>query len=79
MVPELMWPNSIHTYTRMGREDARIASVLRAIGLPIRRTSWRIRQNGATDEVTQFIATNLGLPIEGDDYSQNYQHYNLCH
>ena len=67
MVPELMWPNSIHTYTRMGREDARIASVLRAIGLPIRRTTWRIRQNGASDEVTQFIATNLGLPIEGDN------------
>ena len=62
-----MWPNSIHTYTRMGREDARIASVLRAIGLPIRRTTWRIRQNGASDEVTQFIATNLGLPIEGDN------------
>lgn len=64
-VPELQWPNSIQTYTKMGREDARIASVLRAIGLPIRRTSWRIRQNGASDEVTEFIATNLGLPIEG--------------
>ncbi len=66
-VPELMWPNSVHTYTRMHREDARIASVLRAIGLPIRRTPWRIAQNGASDQVTEFIARNLGLPILGAD------------
>lgn len=65
VVPELQWPNSIQTYTKMAREDARIASVLRAIGLPIRRTTWRIRPNGARDEVVQFVATNLGLPIEG--------------
>ena len=65
VVPELQWPNSIQTYTKMGREDARIASVLRALGLPIRRTTWRICPNGARDEVTAFIATNLGLPIEG--------------
>lgn len=62
---DLIWPLSVWTYTRMVREDARIASVLRAIGLPIRRTAWRIRQNGASDEVTEFIARNLGLPIEG--------------
>lgn len=66
-VPELMWPNSVHTFNRMGREDARIASVLRAIGLPIRRTSWRIKQNGASDEVTKFVSLNLGLPIEGSN------------
>lgn len=65
IVPELQWPNSIQTYTKMAREDARIASVLRAIGLPIRRTTWRIRPNGARDEVAEFVAANLGLPIEG--------------
>ena len=67
LVPELMWPNSVATYTKMCREDARIASVLRAVGLPIRRTAWRIRQNGASDEATAFVAKNLGLPIEGAD------------
>lgn len=67
MVPELMWPNSVWTYTKMCREDARIASVLRAVGLPIRRTGWRIRPNGASDEAVAFIAKNLGLPVEGDD------------
>lgn len=65
-VEELVWPNSIWTYNRMLREDARIASVLRAIGLPIRRTQWRIRKNGARDEVVQHVAADLGLPIEGE-------------
>lgn len=64
-VPELTWPNSVWTYTRMVREEARISSVLRAIGLPIRRTTWRIRQNGASDEATELVARSLGLPIEG--------------
>ena len=63
--PELTWPNSVWTYNRMAREDARISSVLRAIGLPIRRTQWRIRQNGASDEATELVARSLGLPIEG--------------
>lgn len=65
--PDLKWPNSVFTYGQMVREDARVASVFRALGLPIRRTKWRIRPNGASDEVTQHVATSLGLPIEGDD------------
>src|ERR1700733_14666232 len=66
-VPELLWPNSIRTYTRMWREDARIASVYYAISLPILRTQWRIHPNGARDEVVDFVATDLGLPIVGDN------------
>lgn len=66
-VPELTWPNSVWTYTRMVREEARISSVLRAIGLPIRRTAWRIRPNGARDEAVELVARSLGLPIEGAD------------
>lgn len=66
-VPELIWPNSVRTYTRMSREDGRIASVLAAVGLPVRRTAWRIAQNGASDEVTEFVAQNLGLPILGKE------------
>lgn len=65
--PELKWPNSVFTYGRMVREDARVASVFRALGLPIRRTKWRIRPNGADDRVVQHVATSLGLPIEGDN------------
>jgi hypothetical protein len=66
-VPELIWPNSVRTFTRMSREDGRIASVLAAIALPVRRTTWRIAQNGASDEVTAFVAQNLGLPILGGE------------
>lgn len=65
--PLLTWPNSVATYGRMVREDARVASVLRALGLPIRRTPWRISPNGARPEVVQVVATSLGLPVEGDD------------
>ena len=66
-VPELLWPNSIRTYTRMLREDSRITSVFYAISLPVRRTAWRIDPNGASDEVTEFVAADLGLPIVGGD------------
>ncbi|WP_051637054.1 phage portal protein family protein [Rhodococcus sp. UNC363MFTsu5.1] len=62
-VPELQWPQAVHTYSRMLKEDGRVSSVIQAIGLPIRRTAWRIDPNGARDEVTAFVADNLGLPI----------------
>jgi hypothetical protein len=68
--PECLWPNSVFTYNRMGREDARVASVLRALGLPIRRTQWRIDPNGARDEVVQHIALDLGLPVVGEDVTK---------
>lgn len=64
-VPDLQWPQSVRTFTRMEREDSRVSSLLSAISLPIRRTPWRIAQGGASDEVTAFVAQNLGLPIDG--------------
>lgn len=63
--PELRWPLSIHVYDRMRRTDAQVASVLRAVTLPVRRTGWRIDANGARDEVVEQIAIDLGLPIVG--------------
>jgi hypothetical protein len=69
-VPELLWPNSVRTYTRMWREDSRIASVYYAISLPVLRAGWSIDPNGARDEVTEFVAANLGLPISGADETQ---------
>ena len=65
--PDCTWPNSVWTYGRMMREDARVASVFRAVELPIRRTPWRIRPNGARPEVVKHVSTCLGLPIEGAD------------
>lgn len=66
-IPELLWPNSVRVYTTMARDDARISSMLQAISLPIRRTSWRIDPCGASDEVVEHVAADLGLPIVGAD------------
>jgi hypothetical protein len=65
--PELRWPTSVLVYDRMRRQDAQVTSVLRAVTLPVRRTGWRIEPAGARDEVTQFVATDLGLPIVGQE------------
>lgn len=64
-VPELQWPVSVHTFSRMGREDGRVSSLLQAISLPIRRATWAVDPDGASDEVTQLVAEDLGLPIKG--------------
>lgn len=63
--PELQWPQSITVYDQMRRTDSQVASVLRAVTLPVRRTPWRIDPNGARDEVVQLVADDLGLPIVG--------------
>lgn len=63
--PELLWPMSIQVFDRMRRQDAQVGSVLRAVTLPVRRTSWRIDPNGARDEVVQHVADDLNLPIVG--------------
>jgi hypothetical protein len=63
--PELVWPNSVRVYEQMRTQDAQVASVLRAVSLPIRRTPWRIDPAGARPEVVQLIAEDLGLPVVG--------------
>lgn len=63
--PELAWPLAIEIYDRMRREDPQVASVLRAVTTPIRRTPWMIDPAGARGPVVEHIARNLGLPIKG--------------
>jgi len=65
--PELQWPQSVTVYDQMRKQDAQIASVLRAVTLPVRRTPWRIESAGAKARVTQFIADELGLPVVGKE------------
>jgi hypothetical protein len=45
--PELIWPQSVFVFDQMRRTDAQVASVLRAVTLPVRRTPWRIDPAGA--------------------------------
>lgn len=63
--PELRWPASITVYDQMRRQDAQVTSVLRAVTLPVRRTTWRIDPGDARPEVVELVATDLGLPIAG--------------
>lgn len=63
--PELIWPQSNSVYDSMRRTDAQVASVLRAVTLPVRRTPWRIDPAGARASVVKFVADDLGLPIVG--------------
>lgn len=63
--PELRWPFSVDVYDRMRRQDAQVMSVLRAVTLPIRRTTWRLDPAGAKSKVVKFVAEDLGLPILG--------------
>lgn len=63
--PELAWPKSVEVFDRMRRQDAQVSSVLRAVTSPIMRTGWAVDGTGCSDEVTEFVATNLGLPVKG--------------
>jgi hypothetical protein len=63
--PELRWPDSVKVYDQMRGQDAQVASVLRAVTLPVRRTPWRVDPAGARARVTQMVADDLGLPIVG--------------
>jgi len=63
--PELRWPQSIRVYDAMRRGDAQITSVLKAVTLPVRRTTWRVDPGSARPEVAQMVAEDLGLPLLG--------------
>ncbi len=63
--PELRWPLSVAVYDRMRRQDAQVASVLRAVTLPVMRTPWRIDPAGARDEVVELVRQDLNLPVVG--------------
>lgn len=64
-IPELMWPQSNAVYDKMRRTDDQVLSVLKAVTYPIMSTPWRIDGTGCRDEVTQLIASDLGLPVLG--------------
>jgi hypothetical protein len=56
---------SLWVFDRMRKQDAQVSSVLRAVTSPIIRTQWYVDGSGCRDEVTEFVADNLGLPIVG--------------
>lgn len=65
--PDLVFPLSVSVFDKMRRQDAQVASVLRAVQTPIIRTQWRVDGTGCREEVVRHVADSLGLPIVDDD------------
>lgn len=65
--PELRWPQSLKVFDAMRSQDSQVASVLRAVVQPVLLTPWRIDPAGARDEVVEWVAEDLGLPIVGTE------------
>lgn len=65
-VPDLIWPSSINTFSKM-RYDPRVQATLNAYALPLRSGNWAVNPKGCRDEVVQFVADSLGLPVAGDN------------
>lgn len=63
----LRWPANLRPFARMAREDTQVKSVLKAVGLPVRRTQWRVVPDGADDDVTRLVSEDLNLPIIGEE------------
>lgn len=63
--PDLVWPRSVAVFDKMRREDGQVASVLKAVTLPVRSAVWSIDPTGARDEVVDLVAGDLGLPVRG--------------
>lgn len=63
--PDLQWPKSIDVFDRMRSEDAQVASVMRAVQMPIISAKWEIDPNGADPAHVAHIADDFGLPIRG--------------
>jgi hypothetical protein len=65
-VPALAWPNSVGTYHRM-RTDAQIDALRKSIWLPMHKLNYKVKPNGAPDEVVDDISQQLHLPIQGNN------------
>lgn len=63
----LRFPQSTRVFAKMGREDAQVQSLLRAVMLPIRRASWWVNPNGAPEDVVSHVAGDLRMRVLGDD------------
>ncbi|MDO5534154.1 MAG: hypothetical protein Q4F65_05845 [Propionibacteriaceae bacterium] len=67
---DLRWPQSVRVFSKMAREDAQVKSVLKAVSLPILRTTWRVRANGADEALVRMVSEDLHLPVEGESGSE---------
>jgi len=66
IVPALVWPNSVRTYSEM-RSDTQIGALYKATTLGLRKFQWLIDPNGAEDAMVQKISQDYNLPILGEE------------
>ncbi|GAB3867357.1 hypothetical protein GCM10028801_41150 [Nocardioides maradonensis] len=64
--PELRWPQALEVYEDMETQDAQVGAVLQSVVTPILRAGWRVDGKGCRPEVTAHVASDLGLPIVGE-------------
>ena len=67
---DLAFPESVKTFKRMARDETQVGSVLKAVKLPIRRTSWKLDCEGVDPKVADFVSENLDLPIAGQSHQR---------
>ena len=67
---ELRFPQSAKVFSKMGREDSQVTSILKAVSLPIQRAAWQIDPNGAPAEIVAHVAEDLRLQVRGEDGSR---------
>lgn len=63
---QLRWPESTRVFAKMRREDAQVASILKAITLPIRRATWQLDPNGCDEQIVQHVAGDLRMRVLGE-------------
>jgi hypothetical protein len=63
---DLIWPQSVVTYGRM-RHDPKLKGVIHAFVYPLLKATWALDPLGASPQVVQRCADDLGLPILGKD------------
>src|SRR3982750_4523827 len=65
LVPELIWPSSVETYSAMFN-DSQVYALWLGTTLPIRRYKWSIDPNGADPKIVEGIKADLKLPLQGE-------------
>lgn len=64
--PNLVWPNNLPIYREM-MTDAQVEALYRGTTLPIRRYSWQLDPNGASDQAVAMLAEDLNIPVRGEE------------
>ncbi len=64
-VPDLRYPESVHTYQRM-RHDPTLTGIAAGYLHPIVKAPWHVDPAGASERATRAVADSLGLPVLGE-------------